>query len=111
MEKFKTLPENPLLAELSPEEVTLIFYLASLVIERSLTIDELIFLSNGLFLMSQVLLTISSQRLLINEVITAQEEKEAAEKMKEDKTTGKMEIKKLQAQIETMQQQMDRLLK
>lgn len=110
MEEFKLLPDKSVFIGLSPEEVTLIFYVAGLNLAKSLTIDELNVLANGLFEMAQVMFVIASQRILINDAIVAQKLKEDAEKIKEDKKSAvnlEFKVKTLQDQIEYLQKQID----
>lgn len=114
LEEFRVIPDESVLFDLSPEEVTLLFYALGLAIAPSLTIDELNVIANGLFLVAQVLFTIASQRTLLNDAIKAQEEKEASEKSKEDKKSVEKlesEMKKLKAQIENLQKQIKELSK
>ena len=108
MEEFKLLPDKSVFIGLSPEEITLIFYVAGLNLSKSLTIDELNLLANGLFEMAQVLFVIASQRILINDVIIAQKLKEDAEIIKEEKKSAanlELKVKTLQDQIEFLQEQ------
>jgi septal ring factor EnvC (AmiA/AmiB activator) len=112
LEEFRLISDESVLVDLSPEEVTLIFYVLGLAIAPTLTIDELNVIANGLFLLAQVLFTIASQRTLINDVIKAQEEKEASEQSKEDKKSVEKlesEMKKLKDQIENLQKQIKEL--
>jgi len=114
LEKFEIVPDQSIFFDLTPNEASLLFYLFALSVEHSLTIDELNILANGLFLTAQVLFTIASQRTLLNDVIEAQQEKEATAKVKKENNTPEKldpEIKKLQDQIEHLQKQLDALNK
>jgi predicted ribosome quality control (RQC) complex YloA/Tae2 family protein len=112
LEEFKLVPDESILFDLTPDEVTLLFYVAALSISPSLTIDELNVLANGLFLMAQVMFTITSQRTLLNDAIKAEKEKD--EQAKDDKKSVEKlesEIKKIQDQIENIQKQIKELKK
>ena len=114
LEEFKSVPDNPIFSDLTPEEVSLIFYVLGLTFTQSLTIDEINVLANGLFEMAQVMFVIASQRTLLNDAIKAQQEKEDAEKAKEDTKSSKQleaELKKLQEQIVHLQKQIEELKK
>lgn len=112
LEKFKSVPEESIFFDLTPEEVTLVFYLLGITFSQSLTIDELNLVANGLFEIAQVMFVIAASRSLINDAIEAQQKKEDTEKEKiERKSVEKLEaeIKKLQEHIENMQKQIDEL--
>ncbi len=114
MKEFKLLPEESGLFELSPDEITLIFYILGIGLAQSLTIDELRIFGTGFFLTGEVLLTILAQRLLLNDVLVVQKEYEATEKAKQEQQSIEelqFQNKKLQNQIQRLQQQMDQLLK
>lgn len=105
MEKFEEVPDQSLFFDLTPEEISLLFYLVGITIAQSLTIDELNVLANGLFETAQVMFVIASQRSLLNDAISAQQDEE------ERKTTEKLEleVKKLQDKIEHLQKQINEL--
>lgn len=107
MEKFKEVPDQSLFFDLTPEEISLLFYLVGITIAQSLTVDELNVLANGLFETAQVMFVIASQRSLLNDAISAQQDEE------EKKSTEKLEleIKKLQDKIEHLQKQINELNK
>lgn len=114
MEEFKSVPDESVLFDLTPEEVALIFFLLGLAFSPALTIDELNTLANGLLEMAQVFLVIAAQRTLINEAIAAQQEKKDAKKAKEETKSVEQlesEIKKLHDHIENMQKQITELKK
>ncbi|MBP2659516.1 MAG: hypothetical protein H6Q69_2548 [Firmicutes bacterium] len=105
MEKFEEVPDQSLFFDLTPEEISLLFYLVGITIAQSLTIDELNVLANGLFETAQVMFVIASQRSLLNDAISAQQDEE------EKKSTEKLEleVKKLQDKIEHLQKQINEL--
>lgn len=105
MEKFEEVPDQSLFFDLTPEEISLLFYLVGITIAQSLTIDELNVLANGLFETAQVMFVIASQRTLLNDAISAQQDKE------ETKSTEKLEleVKELQDKIEQLQKQINEL--
>jgi hypothetical protein len=107
LEKFKEVPDQSLFFDLTPEEISLLFYLVGITIAQSLTVDELNVLANGLFETAQVMFVIASQRSLLNDAISAQQDEE------EKKSTEKLEleIKKLQDKIEHLQKQINELKK
>lgn len=120
MGEFPQGSDETVLLDLTPEEVTLVFYLLGLASAKSLTINEINVLANGLFLTAQVMFVISAQRTLINDVV--KEVKEAAEKDKQEKEDKKKEkqekdiiekmesnIRSFQKQIELMQKQLNEL--
>jgi predicted ribosome quality control (RQC) complex YloA/Tae2 family protein len=114
LEKFKLIPDESLFFDFTPEELTLLFYVLGLSASKSLTIDELNTLANGLFETAQVMFVIASQRTLLNEALEAQQEKETVEKAKEEKNSAEklaLEIQKLQDKIECLQKQIDELKK
>ncbi len=104
MEKFEVVSEESIFLNLTPEEVTLLFFVLGITIAQSLTIDELNILANGLFETAQVMFVIASQRSFINDAIDALQEKEDIEKAKSD-------VEKLQEKIEYLQKQIDELKK
>lgn len=104
MEKFEVVSTESIFLDLTPEEVSLLFYVLGIAIAQSLTIDELNLLANGLFETAQVMFVIASQRSLINDAIDALQEKEDIEKAKSD-------VEKLQDKIEYLQKQIDELKK
>jgi uncharacterized protein YlxW (UPF0749 family) len=105
LEKFEEVPDQSLFFDLTPEEISLLFYLVGITIAQSLTIDELNVLANGLFETAQVMFVIASQRSLLNDAISAQQDEE------ERKSTEKLEleVKKLQDKIEHLQKQINDL--
>jgi hypothetical protein len=105
LEKFKEVPDQSLFFDLTPEEISLLFYLVGITIAQSLTIDELNVLANGLFETAQVMFVIASQRSLLNDAISAQQDEE------EKKSTEKLEleVRKLQDKIEHLQKQINEL--
>jgi len=105
LEKFEEVPDQSLFFDLTPEEISLLFYLVGITIAQSLTIDELNVLANGLFETAQVMFVIASQRSLLNDAISAQQDEE------EKKSTEKLEleVKKLQDKIEHLQKQINEL--
>ncbi|AIF53515.1 hypothetical protein [Pelosinus sp. UFO1] len=112
MEEFKLLPDQSIFFDLTPEEVTLVFYLLGITFSQALTIDELNLVANGFFEIAQIMFVIASSRELINDAIEAQQKKEDTEKEKiERKSIGELEaeIKKLQDHIENMQKQINEL--
>lgn len=112
MEKFKLVPEQSIFLDLTPEQGTLFFYLLGLAVAPELTIDELNVLANGLFETAQILFTIASYRTLINDIIQAQQDKQATKQAQAgQKFAEKLasEIKKLQEQIKHLQNQIDEL--
>lgn len=114
MEEFKLVPDESILFDLTPEEITLLFYFLGAIISPSFTIDELNVLGNALFEMAEVLIVIAAQRTLINDAIKAQQEKEDAEKAKEEKKSAEKlesEFKKLENKIKHMQKEIDELKK
>jgi septal ring factor EnvC (AmiA/AmiB activator) len=114
LEEFKLVPAESIFFDLTPEEVTLFFYVLGLNVAQSLTIDELNVLANGLFELAQVLFVIASQRTLINDAIKAQQEKDDADKAKEEKKSAEKlesDVKKLQDKIAYLQKQIDELKK
>ena len=104
MEKFEVVSAESIFLNLTPEEVSLLFFVLGIAIAQSLTIDELNLLANGLFETAQVMFVIASQRSLINDAIDALQEKENIEKAKSD-------VEKLQDKIEYLQKQIDELKK
>ena len=111
MEEFKLVPEESIFFNLTPEEISLYFFLLGLAVSETLTIDELNVLANGLFEWAQVMFVIASQRTLISDAIQAQKE---AAKTKEDKTSVEdfaSEIKQLREQCKHLQEQIDQLNK
>ncbi|MDR3564449.1 MAG: hypothetical protein P4N41_25850 [Negativicutes bacterium] len=122
MEEFKVSPEESVLLHLTPEEVTLIFYVLGIAVAEPLTINELNVLGNALFEMAEVLIVIATQRTLINDALKAQQEKESAEKEKKESAEKEKEekksneelqskLKKLQEQIQQLQEQINQLKK
>lgn len=114
MEEFKLVPDQSIFFDLTPEEVTLVFYLLGITFSQPLTIDELNLVANGLFETAQIMFVIASSRALINDAIEAQQKKEDATKEKDEKKSVEKlesEIKKLQDYIENMQQQINELKK
>jgi hypothetical protein len=114
LEEFKLLPEESVLFDLGPDEITLFFYLIGIGLAQSLTIDEIRLLGNSFFLTGEILLAILAQRLLINDALEVQQAYEVTAKAKQEK--GPIEElqsqnKKLQKQIQHLQQQMDQLIK
>lgn len=105
LEKYKEVPDQSLFFDLTPEEISLLFYLVGITIAQSLTIDEINVLASGLFETAQVMFVIASQRTLLNDAISAQQDK------KEIKSTEKLEleVKKLQHIIEHLQKQINEL--
>jgi hypothetical protein len=105
LEKFKEVPDQSLFFDLTPEEISLLFYLVGITIAQSLTVHELNVLANGLFETAQVMFVIASQRSLLNDAISAQQDEE------EKKSTEKLEleVKKLQDKIEHLQKQINEL--
>ena len=91
MEQFKLVPDESIFFALTPEEITLYFFILGFAVSETLTIDELNVLANGLFEWAQVLFVIASQRTLINDALQAQEE---AAKAKEKKTADEMWLKR-----------------
>jgi hypothetical protein len=104
LEEFKVVSDESIFLNLTPEEVTLLFFILGITIAQSLTIDDLNTLANGLFETAQVMFLIAAQRSFINDLINAQQEKEDAAKLKS-------EIQKLQDKIEYLQKQLDELKK
>jgi hypothetical protein len=104
LEEFKVVSDESIFLDLTPEEVTLLFFILGIIISQSLTIDDLNTLANGLFETAQVMFLIAAQRSLINDLINAQQEKEDAAKLKS-------ELQKLQDKIEYLQKQLDELKK
>ena len=104
MEKFEVVSEESIFLHLTPEEVTLLFFVLGVAISQSLTIDDLNLLANGLFETAQVMFVIASQRSLINDAIDALQEKQDIEKAKSD-------VEKLQDKIDYLQKQIDELKK
>jgi hypothetical protein len=104
LEEFKVVSDESIFLDLTPEEVTLLFFILGITISQSLTIDDLNTLANGLFETAQVMFLIAAQRSFINDLINAQQEKEDAAKLKS-------EIQKLQDKIEYLQKQLDELKK
>lgn len=102
MEKFETVSDESIFLNLTPEELTLIFYILGIIVAQSLTIDDLNTLANGLFLTAQVLFLIAAQRTFINDLINAHQEKEDAEKTK-------LDLQELQDKIESLQKQIGEL--
>jgi hypothetical protein len=102
LEQFKLVPNEPIFINLTPDEVTLLFYVLGLAIAQSLTIDEVNLLANGLFETAQVLFVIASQRTLINDFIDAQSGTKSTIELE-------LEIKKLQDKIEHLQEQINTL--
>ncbi len=102
---YKEVPDDSLFYDLTPEEITLLFYLLGITISQCLTIDEINLLANGLFETAQVMFVIAAQRSLINDAISAQQDEE------EKKSTEKLEleVKKLQDKIEQLQKQINEL--
>lgn len=114
MEEYKSVPDESIFFDLTPEEITLLFYALALSASKSLTIAELNVLANGLFETAQVMFVIASQRTLLNEAMEAQQNKEASEKAQEEKKSAEnlmVEIQKLQNKIEYLQKQIDELKK
>lgn len=114
LEEYKSVPDESIFFDLTPEEITLLFYLLGLAASKSLTIDELNILANGLFETAQVMFVIASQRSLLNDAIEAQQNKEASKKAQEEKQSAEnltLEIQKLQNKIEYLQKQIDELKK
>lgn len=109
MEQFKLVADESVFLALTPEEITIYFFILGLAVAETLTIDELNVLANGLFEWAQVLFVIASQRTLLNDVIQAQEE---AAKAKEEKTADEnvaAALKRLQEQCQHLQAQIDKL--
>ena len=104
LEKFEVVSEESIFLNLTPEEVSLLFFVLGITIAQSLTIDDLNLLANGLFETAQVMFVIASQRSLINDAIDALQEKEDTEKAKSD-------VEKLLDKIEYLQKQIDELKK
>ncbi len=73
---YKEIPDESFLYDLSPEEITLLFYLLGIAISQPLTVDEISLLANGLFQTAQVMFVIAAQRSLVNDAISAQQDKE-----------------------------------
>lgn len=110
LEEFKeTAPDESIFLNLTPEEITLLFYVLALAISQPLTIDELNVLANGLFETAQIMFVIAAQRSLLNDVIIAQQEKAVVEEEKKTAHTLEYEVKKLQKQIEYLQKQINEL--
>lgn len=112
MEKFEVVPDESIFFSITPNEVSLVFFVWGAAIAQSLTIDELNVLANGFFEVAQVMFIIAAQRTLLNDAIQAQQEKEDTEKAKEEKKSTQelmSEIKKLQKQIEHLQKQINEL--
>lgn len=107
LEQFKTFPERSIFFELTPEEVTLVFYALGIAVSQSLTINELSVLANGLFELAQVMFVIAAQRELINSVIEAQQTKEE----KKPVETWEEKMQELQERMECMQRQINELHK
>ncbi|SFM03077.1 hypothetical protein SAMN04490355_103435 [Pelosinus propionicus DSM 13327] len=103
LEKYKEVPDDSLFYDLSPEEITLLFYLLGIALSQPLTVDEISLLANGLFETAQVMFVIAAQRSLVNDAISEQQDKE------EKKSTEKLEleVKKLQDKIENLQKQIN----
>ena len=72
MDEFKLVCSESVFLNFSPDETTLFFYTLGIAIAKSLTIDELNVLANGLFETAQVLFVIASNRTLMNDTIKAQ---------------------------------------
>lgn len=104
MEKYPEVSEESIYLGLTPEEVSLLFFLFGLTTAQSLTIDDLNTTANGLFLSAQVMFLIASQRNFINDLIDLQEEKE-------DEKDIKSQVQKLQDQIQFLQKQLDEFKK
>jgi hypothetical protein len=114
LEEFKVLPEKSVLFDLSPDELTLLFYILGIGLAPSLTIDELRILGTGFFLTGEVLLTILAQRLLLNDALAVQQADKAAKTAKQEKVSIEelqIQNKKLQNQIQHLQQQVNQLIK
>ena len=112
MEEFKETPDESILFDLTPNDAALFFFVLGVAVSQSLTIDELNVLANGLFEVAQVMFVIAAQRSLLNDAITAQQEKQAAEKAKGEQKSAQelgFEIKKLQDQIVDLQKQINKL--
>lgn len=114
LEEFKVVPEESVLFDLSPDEISLLFYILGIGLAQSLTIDEIRILGTGLFLTGEVLLTILAQRLLFNDALEAQQADKTTEKANQEKKSIEelqYQNKKLQNQIQHLQQQVDQLMK
>lgn len=111
MEEFKLVPEESPLLHISPDEITVLFYILGIGIAESLTIDELRVLGSGLFLMGEVFLTIVSQRILFNDALAAQQEHDAIKKTEQSIEELQSQNKTLQNQIEHLERQVNELIK
>jgi hypothetical protein len=114
LEGYKITPDTSIFLDLTPDEVTLLFYVLALSASKSLTVDEVNILANSLFETAQVLFVIASQRTLLNNALKAQQEKEAAAKEKEKPKSAEnweSEARKLQDRIGHLQQELDLLKK
>lgn len=112
LEQYKQLADESILINLTPEEISLLFYVLGVTFTQSLTIDEINTLANGLFETAQVMFVIAAQRTLINDAIDAQQEKADTEKAEKEKSSVEkleLEVRKLQDKIEYLQNQMDHL--
>lgn len=108
---FKLVPEESVFFDLAPDETTLLFYILGVGVAQSLTIDELRVLGGGLFITGEVFLTIASQRVLLNDALEAQQEHETTEKSKQSIEELQSQNKKLENQIQYLQQQVEQLIK
>jgi len=114
LEGYKVVPDQSVFFDVGPDEITLLFYVLGIGLAESLTIDELRVLGSALFITGEVLLTIVSQRLLLNDALAAQQEhKTTGIAKQEQQSIQELQSQNiiLQRQIHHLQQQMDQLAK